>query len=57
MQLVAAEPEIQKPLNLNFDSETMPEWFGLPKKEELPAVFQIDYLRAWKKAAEKKPAP
>ena len=38
-------------LNLNFDSETMPEWFGLPTKEELPAVFQIDYLRAWKKKA------
>ncbi len=44
-------------LRLNFDSETMPEWFGLPTKEELPAVFQIDYLRAWKQTEEKKPTP
>ena len=44
-------------LRLNFDSETMPEWFGLPTKEELPAVFQIDWLHAWKKTVEKKAAP
>ena len=46
-----------QPLRLNFDSETMPEWFGLPKKEELPAVFQIDWLRAWKRTEDKAPAP
>jgi hypothetical protein len=37
-----------QPLHLNFDSETMPDWFGLPKKEELPARFSIEYVRAWK---------
>jgi beta-glucanase (GH16 family) len=37
-------------LTLNFDSETMPEWFGLPDKATLPAIFSIDYVRAWKKA-------
>ena len=35
-------------LTLNFDSETMPEWFGLPDKAALPAIFSIDYVRAWK---------
>ena len=38
-----------QPLHLNFDSETMPEWFGLPKKEELPARFSIEYVRAWRR--------
>ncbi|MBR4752759.1 MAG: acetylxylan esterase [Thermoguttaceae bacterium] len=34
-------------LTVNFDSETMPEWFGLPDPAELPATFQIDYIRHW----------
>jgi beta-glucanase (GH16 family) len=38
-----------QPLYLNFDSETMPEWFGLPKDEELPATFSVEYVRAWRK--------
>jgi beta-glucanase (GH16 family) len=38
-----------QPLHLNFDSETMPNWFGLPKKENLPATFSIEYVRSWKK--------
>jgi len=38
-----------QPLTINFDSETMPEWFGLPKSDDLPSTFQIDYLRVWKK--------
>ena len=36
-------------LTLNFDSETMPEWFGLPKDEDLPSTYSIEYVRAWKK--------
>ncbi len=39
----------RQPLHLNFDSETMPEWFGLPDKEDLPSTFSIDYVRAWRR--------
>ncbi|MDO5582152.1 MAG: family 16 glycosylhydrolase [Planctomycetia bacterium] len=35
-------------LNVNFDSETMPKWFGLPEPAELPSTFYIDYIRCWK---------
>jgi beta-glucanase (GH16 family) len=38
------------PLYLTFDSETMPEWFGMPNDKDLPSTFSIEYLRAWKPA-------
>ena len=38
-----------QPLSLNFDSETMPEWFGLPKEGDLPSNYSIDYVRSWKR--------
>ncbi len=38
-----------QPLTLNFDSETMPNWFGLPRDSDLPSTYSIDYVRAWKK--------
>jgi hypothetical protein len=34
---------------LIFDSETMPDWFGMPNDKELPSTFTIDYVRAWKR--------
>jgi len=37
-----------QPLTLNFDSETMPDWFGLPKDSNLPSTYSIEYVRAWK---------
>ncbi len=40
----------RQPLTLNFDSETMPEWFGLPDPTDLPSTFSIEYVRAWKKS-------
>lgn len=36
-------------LTLNLDSETMPDWFGLPQDKDLPSTFSIDYVRAWKR--------
>lgn len=38
-----------QPLTLNFDSETMPKWFGLPRDSDLPSTYSIEYVRAWKK--------
>ena len=37
------------PLYLIFDSETMPDWFGMPKDENLPSTYHVEYVRAWKK--------
>jgi hypothetical protein len=42
-----------QPLTLNFDSETMPKWFGLPKDSDLPSTYSIEYIRSWKKDAGK----
>gem|GEM_PF-1094760 len=37
-----------QPLYLIFDSETMPEWFGMPDDSDLPSTFSIEYVRSWK---------
>jgi hypothetical protein len=42
-----------QPLTLNFDSETMPNWFGLPRDSDLPSTYSIEYVRAWKNDAGK----
>jgi beta-glucanase (GH16 family) len=39
-----------QPLYLIFDSETMPDWFGMPEDKDLPSTFAIEYVRAWKRA-------
>ena len=36
-------------LTMNFDSEIMSEWFGLPDPKDLPSIFSIDYVRSWKR--------
>lgn len=38
-------------LHLTIDSETFPDWFGLPDPENLPATFSIDWVRAWQREA------
>ena len=40
-----------QPLSMIFDSETMPQWFGMPDDNDLPSTFSVEYVRAWKKAA------
>jgi beta-glucanase (GH16 family) len=38
-----------QPLFLIFDSETMPDWFGMPDDKDLPSTFSVEYVRAWQK--------
>jgi len=38
-----------QPLYLIFDSETMPDWFGMPADKDLPSTFRVEYVRGWKK--------
>jgi len=38
-----------QPLTMNFDSETMPKWYGLPDPKNLPSTFSIEYVRSWKR--------
>jgi len=35
------------PLQLIFDSETMPTWFGMPEDKDLPSTFSVQYVRTW----------
>jgi beta-glucanase (GH16 family) len=48
--LVRSSPNTHwhQPLTMNFDSETMPDWFGMPAGEDLPSTYSIDYVRSWK---------
>jgi len=39
-----------RPLHVTFDSEIMYDWFGIPDPKDLPATFEIDYVRVWQKA-------
>lgn len=38
----------RQPLYLIFDSETMPQWLGMPDDADLPSTFYVEYVRAWK---------
>jgi len=38
-----------RPFQLNLNSETKPNWFGLPDQSELPGTFKVDYVRAWRR--------
>ena len=39
-------------LEMNFDSETMPDWFGLPDPGDKEGHFEIDYVSVWKQKAD-----
>jgi beta-glucanase (GH16 family) len=52
-RLVLSGPNLywHQPSHMSFDTDILKDWFGLPEPSELPAVFQVDYVRAWKKRA------
>ena len=35
------------PMQMIFDSETMIDWLGAPKDEDLPSTFRVKYVRSW----------
>lgn len=47
--LVRDEPNthLRQPLTPNFDSETMRDWFGIPKDEGLPSTYSMECVRRW----------
>jgi beta-glucanase (GH16 family) len=49
----------QVPLLMIFDSEAMPEWFGMPEDADLPSTYDIEYVHAWtaRSAPAAAPAP
>jgi len=49
--LVRSSPNTHwhQPLTMNFDSETMPDWFGMPRDADLPSTYSIEYVRSWRK--------
>lgn len=47
-ELFVRKNDFTAPLHIVFDCEIMPDWVGLPEPEDLPATFNIDYLRVWK---------
>ena len=45
-----------RPLHLQFDSETFPNWFGVPDtggshRNKLPNAFEIFYVRSWERVS------
>lgn len=38
-----------RPMHVTFDCEIMYDWIGEPAAEDLPATYQVDYFRYWKK--------
>jgi beta-glucanase (GH16 family) len=41
------------PIHMLFDSETMPNWMGMPRDEDLPSTYRIRYVRSWKRRGER----
>ncbi|GGA75960.1 hypothetical protein GCM10011369_17280 [Neiella marina] len=39
---------LNNPMELWFDSEVFP-WHGIPEQSDLPAFFEIDYVRVWQR--------
>ena len=39
------------PQNMVFDTETMGQWLGMPTPDELPATFEVKWVKAWRHPA------
>ncbi len=39
------------PATMVLDAETQVDWWGMPRDSDLPSVYLVDYVRAWKSAA------
>lgn len=52
-RLIRRKPNIgwHQPMHLRFSAETHPDWFGLPAAGELPAAFEVDYVRVWRRVS------
>jgi len=37
------------PMQINFDSEAMWNWFGVVDDADLPSTFSVDYLKVWRR--------
>lgn len=50
-RLIRSKPNVgwHAPMYLRFTAETHPDWFGLPAAGELPAAFEVDYVRVWRR--------
>jgi len=47
---------LNNPMEIWLDSEVF-KWLGVPHKEELPADFEIEYMRVWQKPTDNLLAP
>lgn len=45
----AKNTNFDRPLHLQFDRETFPDWFGLPRMRNLPNDFEVFYVRSWER--------
>jgi beta-glucanase (GH16 family) len=37
------------PMQINFDSEAMWDWFGVVDDADLPSTFRVDYIKVWRR--------
>jgi len=42
---------LNNPMEIWIDSEIF-KWIGVPHKEELPATFEVEYMRVWQKSSD-----
>lgn len=48
---IKANTDWYDPMTIILATEIHENWMGLPAANELPAIFKVDYFRAWRKVA------